>query len=200
MRKIIHSTWVVALIGLLTACAVPYKGGARAVHPTQLGADWLRAADTPVVVQKDQKDCGLAALAMIAGAWGRQWTIDDLARKVPPGKHGIKLGALRDLARDRGLEAFAIKANTEDLKNELAQGRPVLLGLMLPHDRKYNRSHFEVAIALNKRDGTLITIDPATGEWMRRSPKVLDIEWKAAGYAALVVTGDKRTANAGQAR
>ena len=135
-------------------------------------------------------DCGLAALAMVAGAWGRHWTIDDLAKQTPPGKHGIKLGVLRDLARERGLEAFAIAATRQDLEHELAQGRPVLLGLMLPHDRKSNRSHYEVAIALNTVDGTLITIDPATGDWMRRSPKVLDIEWKAAGYAALVVTGD----------
>ena len=107
---------------------------------------------------------------------------------------------LRDLARERGLDAYAIQATRADLKNELAKGRPVLLGLMLPHDRKSNRSHFEVAIAMNTQDGTIITIDPATGEWMRRSPKVLDIEWKAAGYAALVVTGDKADASVGDAR
>jgi len=194
-RNLIRSARIVALIGCIASCAVPYRGGARAVHPVdQLGSDWLQAADTPVVKQRQQTDCGLAALAMVAGAWGRQWTVDDLAQRVPPTKHGIKLGLLRDLARQRGLEAFAIKASREDLKNELAKGRPVLLGLMLPHDQKRNRSHFEVAIALNTKDGTIITIDPATGEWMRRSPKVLDIEWKAAGYAALVVTGDKANA------
>jgi ABC-type bacteriocin/lantibiotic exporter with double-glycine peptidase domain len=190
MRTFIRSARVIALVGLLGACAVPYTGGARSVKPTQLDDTWLRAAPTPVVVQKQMADCGLAALAMVAGAWGRHWSIDDLAHRIPPGNHGIKLGVLRDLARERGFEAFAIKANREDLKNELAAGRPVLLGLILPHDRERNRSHYEVAIALNARDGTLITIDPATGEWMRRSPQVLDIEWKPAGYAALVVTAD----------
>jgi ABC-type bacteriocin/lantibiotic exporter with double-glycine peptidase domain len=200
MKKVIRSACVVALVGMIAACAMPYKGGARAVHPTQLGAGWLQAADTPVVKQKHQADCGLAALAMVAGAWGRNWTVDDLVHRVPPGKHGIKLGVLRDLARERGLDAYAIAATRDDLKNELAKGRPVMLGLMLPHDRKSNRSHFEVAIAMNTQDGTIITIDPATGEWMRRSPKVLDIEWKAAGYAALVVTGDKADANVGDAR
>jgi ABC-type bacteriocin/lantibiotic exporter with double-glycine peptidase domain len=200
MKKVIRSACVVALVGMIAACAMPYKGGARAVHPTQLGAGWLQAADTPVVKQKHQADCGLAALAMVAGAWGRNWTVDDLVHRVPPGKHGIKLGVLRDLARERGLDAYAIAATRDDLKNELAKGRPVMLGLMLPHDRKSNRSHFEVAIAMNTQDGTIITIDPATGEWMRRSPKVLDIEWKAAGYAALVVTGDKADASVGDAR
>jgi ABC-type bacteriocin/lantibiotic exporter with double-glycine peptidase domain len=200
MKKVIRSACVLALVGMIAGCAMPYKGGARAVHPTQLGAGWLQAADTPVVKQKHQADCGLAALAMVAGAWGRNWTVDDLVHRVPPGKHGIKLGVLRDLARERGLDAFAIAATRDDLKNELAKGRPVMLGLMLPHDRKSNRSHFEVAIAMNTQDGTIITIDPATGEWMRRSPKVLDIEWKAAGYAALVVTGDKADASVGDAR
>ncbi|HUS32036.1 MAG TPA: cysteine peptidase family C39 domain-containing protein [Kofleriaceae bacterium] len=192
MRTIIRSARVLALCGLICACAVPYRGGARAVQPTQLDeTSWFRAAPTPVVRQKQMTDCGLAALAMVAGAWGRNWSIDDLAHRVPPGKHGIKLGILRDLARSRGFEAYAIKANREDLKSELSAGRPVLLGLLLPHDRKRNRSHYEVAIAMNRADGTVITIDPATGEWMRRSPAVLDLEWKAAGYAALVVTADK---------
>jgi ABC-type bacteriocin/lantibiotic exporter with double-glycine peptidase domain len=192
MRTIIRSARIVALCGLICACAVPYRGGARAVQPTQLDDSWYRAAPTPVVLQKQMTDCGLAALAMVAGAWGRQWSLDDLAHRAPPGKHGVKLGVLRDLARARGLEAYAIKANRQDLQTELSAGRPVLLGLLLPHDRKHNRSHFEVAIAMSRADGTVITIDPATGEWMRRSPAVLDLEWKAAGYAALVVTADQQ--------
>ncbi len=195
MRTIIRSARIVALFGLITACAVPYRGGARAVQPQQLDASWYRAAPTPVVVQKRPTDCGLAALAMVAGAWGRQWSIDDLAHRMPPGKHGVKLGVLRDFARARGLEAYAIKGNTKDLKTELSNGRPVLLGLILPHDRKRNRSHYEVAIAMNPSDGTVVTIDPATGDWMKRSPAVLDLEWKAAGYATLVVTGDKQAAS-----
>ena len=200
MNIVIRSARALALCSFIASCALPYKGGARAVQPTQLGAHWLKAAPTPVVMQKRKADCGLAALAMVAGAWGRHWSVDDLAHRIPPGKHGIKLGVLRDLARERGLEAFAIKASRDDLNHELAAGRPVMLGLMLPHDQNRNRSHFEVAIALNTQDGTLITIDPATGDWMRRSPKVLDIEWKAAGYAALVVTGDGAKTNVGVAR
>jgi ABC-type bacteriocin/lantibiotic exporter with double-glycine peptidase domain len=190
MRTLIRSARIIALVGVITACAVPYTGGARAVKPTQLDDSWLRASPTPVVVQKQMSDCGLAALAMVAGAWGRHWTVDDLSHQLRPCKHGVKLGVLRNIARERGLQAYTISATRKDLERELANGRPVLLGLILPHDQKRNRSHFEVAIALHQRDGTLITIDPASGEWMRRSPKVLDIEWKAAGYAALVVTAD----------
>ncbi len=189
MRNTIAAAVIVAL-GCLTGCQLPYTGGARPVSPAQLDSSWLRAAPTPVVRQKQESDCGLAALAMVAGAWGRHWSVDDLAHRIPPSEKGVKLGALRDLARDRGLEAFALRATPSDLQHELGSGRPVLLGLMLPFDRGHNRSHYEVAIAMNPQDGTVITIDPASGEWMRRSRAVLDVEWKAAGYPALVVTGE----------
>src|SRR5438045_2389480 len=116
MRALIRSARVIVLFGLLGACAIPYTGGARAVQPSQLDMSWYRAAPTPVVRQKQMADCGLAALAMVAGAWGRHWSVDDLAHRVPPGEHGIKLGVLRDLARDRGFDAYAIQANRDDLK------------------------------------------------------------------------------------
>ncbi|MBV8763016.1 MAG: C39 family peptidase [Deltaproteobacteria bacterium] len=192
MKSTIVAAVIVALVSL-TGCQLPYTGGARPVTPAQLDSSWLRAAPTPVVRQKQESDCGLAALAMVAGAWGRHWSVDDLAHRIPPSEKGVKLGALRDLARDRGLDAFALRASTQDLQHELASGRPVLLGLMLPFDRGHNRSHYEVAVAMNPHDGTVVTIDPASGEWMRRSRDVLDLEWKAAGYPALVVTGDHST-------
>lgn len=184
---------IVVLFGLMAACQLPYAGGARPVTPAQLDATWLRAAPTPVVLQKQESDCGLAALAMVAGSWGRHWSVDDLAHRIPPTEKGVRLGALRDLARDRGLEAYAIRAKLDDLQHELAAGRPVLLGLVLPFDHEKNRSHYEVAVAMNPRDGTVVTIDPASGNWMRRTKAVLDVEWKAAGYPALVVVGDHAT-------
>jgi ABC-type bacteriocin/lantibiotic exporter with double-glycine peptidase domain len=186
MRRI---ALLVGLIGL-TACQLPYTGGAHAVHPGDVGAGWYRAAATPVVRQHHETDCGLAALAMVAGTWGRQWSVDDLNRQLPPTERGVKLGALRDLARARGLEAYAIQGTAHDLEHELSAGRPVVLGLILPYDQGHNASHYEVAIAINPRDGTVVTIDPASGDWRERSAKVLDLEWKTAGFATLVVTGD----------
>jgi ABC-type bacteriocin/lantibiotic exporter with double-glycine peptidase domain len=196
MRTLLAATRIVAIAGMFAACAIPYKGGARTVQPAQLDQGWVRAAPTPVIKQKQQSDCGLAALAMVAGAWGRHWTVEELAIRARPGKHGLKLKVLRDIARERGFEAYAIKATRADLQRELGQGRPVLLGLLLPHDQRRNRSHFEVAVALDPRDGTVVTIDPATGEWMKRSPEVLDSEWRAASYAALVIVADKAAATA----
>ncbi len=159
------------------------------MKPHEVPADWLAAAPTPVVVQGQRSDCGLAALAMVAGAWGRHWTLDDLTHRLPPGKQGVQLGKLRDLARERGLVAYAVKGSFDDLRKELANGRPVLLGLVLPFDRNNNLNHYEVAVAMNPADDTVVTRDPATGELMKRPRKVLDLEWKHAGYATLVVVG-----------
>lgn len=186
-----HAVFLIALVGLV-ACRLPYTGGARAVDPDELGSGWVRAAATPVVRQHHETDCGLAALAMIAGAWGRNWSVADLNRQLPATERGIKLGALRDLARARGLEAYAIKGTARDLAYELSSSRPVVLGLVLPFDRGHNASHYEVAVAMNARDGTLVTIDPASGEWRQRSRQVLDLEWKPAGFATLVVVGDRQ--------
>ena len=82
---------VLGLVGL-SACQLSYTGGARPVQPSQIGTDWYRAASTPVVRQHHETDCGLAALAMVAGAWGRQWSVDDLNHQLPPNERGIKLG------------------------------------------------------------------------------------------------------------
>lgn len=181
------------LVIALGACQLAYTGGARPVEPIALDASWIHAAPTPVVRQARETDCGLAALAMVAGAWGRTWDPNVLVSTIPPGDKGVKLATLRDYARDQGFSAFALAATTKDLRYELEHGRPIVLGLMLPYDMKHNRSHYEVAIAYKPADGSVITIDPASGKWMTRNSKVLDAEWKAAGYAALVVTGPMKT-------
>ena len=185
-----RASLLIALLGLV-GCQLSYHGGAKPVSPSELGSGWYRAAATPVVRQHQQTDCGLAALAMVAGTWGRHWSVDDLNHQLPPTDRGVKLGALRDLAKARGLEAYAIEGTAKDLAHELSLGRPVVPGLMLPYDRGHNVSHYEVAVAMKPTDGTVVTIDPASGQWRQRTKAVLDLEWKSAGYATLVVVGDR---------
>ena len=175
----------------VTGCQLPYTGGARPVRPEALGSGWYTAAATQVVRQQKETDCGLAALAMVASAWGRRWSVVDLDHQLSPNARGVQLGELRDLARARGFEAYAIQGSAADLTRELSHGRPVVLGLILPYDRSHNASHYEVAIAVHPDDGAVVTIDPATGQWRQRSRQVLDVEWKAAGFATLVVVADR---------
>lgn len=192
----VRAVWRLAIaLACATACQLPYTGGARAVSPGTLGGGWYQAAATPVVRQHQETDCGLAALAMVAGAWGRPWSVADLSHQLPPTERGVKLGQLRDLARARGFEAYAIRGSPADLVHELSHGRPVVLGLLLPFDRSHNASHYEVAVAIRPDDGTVVTIDPASGQWRQRSRQVLDLEWKPAGYATLVVVANHAAAS-----
>jgi ABC-type bacteriocin/lantibiotic exporter with double-glycine peptidase domain len=181
----------VALLAATTGCRLSYTGGAKPVNAAQLDSSWLRASATPVVKQKSQVDCGLAALAMVAGAWGQSWTVDDLRRDVKMSAQGAKLGALRDAARARGLEAYVIAGKHEDLERELSKGRPVMLGLQLPFEQDRALHHYEVVVALNPRDGTVVTLDPATGKYLQRTKAVLEKEWKPVGYPTLVVVGPR---------
>lgn len=182
---------------LLAGCRLDYTGGARPVKPADLsGSSWLHAQSTPIIKQKSQTDCGIAALAMVAGAWGKQWSVDELGRHVKRTEKGVKLGALRDLARQRGLEAYAIAGKHEDLRNELAKGRPVLIGLLLPFERDRALNHYEVAVAMNPQDGSVVTLDPASGKYLRRTREVLEAEWRPGGYPTLVVVGERALARA----
>ncbi len=192
----IRSAFLVVLVALAGACRLPYAGGAKPIAASELDDQWHRAAPTPVVLQQHRTDCGLAALAMVAGAWGQRWTVAELQQAMPPTSEGVRLGALRDHARSHGLVAYAVKGTHEDLAFELARHRPVLLGLLLPFAKDKALAHYEVAIAVDPRDGTVVTLDPATGELMRRTRAVLEQEWKPAGYATLVVVGMASVASA----
>lgn len=176
---------------VLSACQLSYRGGAQAVSAHALAPGWLHAAPTPVITQRQPQDCGLAALAMVAGAWGRRWSVVEMAHQLRPTRRGLTLGALRDLARARDLDAYAIRGSHADLAHELGAGRPVLLGLVLPYDRQRALHHYEVAVALDPATGAVITRDPATGQLRRRSRAVLEREWLTAGHATLVVVGDR---------
>jgi len=185
------SLFVAATMGL-HACSFPYVGGALPLDPSRLTseADWVTVDASPVR-QRDATDCGPATLAMVARHWGVDWTLDAaIADLPPPREHGVRLGDLRAAARERGLDAYAIRADRDILEHELREGRPVVIGLLLRHRMHRVRSHYELVVALNDRTGELVTIDPAAG-YRVRSFSDLDEEWKPAGRPALVVLGPR---------
>jgi ABC-type bacteriocin/lantibiotic exporter with double-glycine peptidase domain len=175
-----------------SACA-HYSGGARQIEPGQVAHQpgWVSAAPTPTVRQRGNADCGLAALAMVAGRWHVALTLDEAQRAVAaPTPRGVKLGELRKAARAKGLQAFAVAGDEAMLEHEVRAGRPVIVGLLRPYGRDRALSHYEVVVALRaSADGRqVVTIDPAGG-WQVRNWTDLDAEWKPAGRPALVVLG-----------
>lgn len=177
------------LVGL--AGCTSYSGGARAIDPARVTTDagWIVAASTPELRQDGSLDCGAATLAMVAERWDVTLSVADAVAALPtPSDQGVRLGDLRDAARARGLEAFAIAGDRNTLVHELRTGRPVIVGLVMPYGKGKVLHHFEVVVAVHLGDDTFVTIDPARG-WRSRSWTALDAEWAPAGRPTLVVLG-----------
>ncbi|MBP6629784.1 MAG: hypothetical protein KBG28_19760 [Kofleriaceae bacterium] len=187
LHLLVKAAIVSTVIGL--AGCDRYTGGARPVAPAQIvpAAGWVVAHATPTLRQHGRSDCGAAAVAMVSQRWQRGLSVDQAGRVLAlHDGHGARLGALRDLARQRGLAAFAIRGDKAMLRFELQAGRPVIVGLHLPQGRR-SLPHYEVVVAIHA-DGRVVTIDPARG-WRSRSWADLDAEWRPAGRPALVVLG-----------
>src|SRR5512138_639327 len=97
-----------AILAAATVAAGCYHGTARPISPAELAGDpgWTVVQGLHVIRQSGDRDCGAAALAMMLQRWSVAMTPAEILRAVPrePG-HGIALGALRDVARQKGLDA-----------------------------------------------------------------------------------------------
>jgi ABC-type bacteriocin/lantibiotic exporter with double-glycine peptidase domain len=172
-----------------TGCA-SFGGRSQPFDATRLdaGGGWIVAAGTPVVRQAGSQDCGAACLAMVAGRWRARLSLEEATAALPTAAPGTSLGALRDLARARGLTAFAVDGDRDLLLHELGAGRPVVVGLLVPVGLGRAKRHYEVAVAAHPVEDRFVTVDPASG-WRVRSWTDLDAEWLPAGRPTLVVIG-----------
>jgi ABC-type bacteriocin/lantibiotic exporter with double-glycine peptidase domain len=173
-----------------------YHGTAHNVSPDELHAKagWEMIDGMKMVRQSSARDCGAAALAMMLERWGTPGpTTADVLRDVSfDAQQGIAAGALRDLARQRGLVAFLIPGQLEDLMHEIHLRRPVLVGLVQQYgDKAY--AHYEVVVGINARNRRLLLFDPARGP-REDGFDGFSTEWKGAKQLALVVTGKVQTA------
>lgn len=174
-----------AIVASLVGC---YHGTSRSVSLAEIARDgnWTLVQGLQLIRQSGDRDCGAAALAMMLRRWSVAATPGEILQAVPqrPG-HGIALGALRDLARQKGLAAFVIKGEFVDLIKEVALNRPVLVGLVQRHGDR-GLSHFEVVAGINQPARRVLLMDPARG-LREDSFDGFATEWGAAGWATLVI-------------
>jgi ABC-type bacteriocin/lantibiotic exporter with double-glycine peptidase domain len=155
---------VLALALAAPACS---SGSAHSVSVNGMTAmardpSWLIVRDVPFVPQRDLHDCGPAALAMVLA----HFRVADAVTEHPEFARGdVRAGALRDVARAHGLDAFVVSGTLDDLFQQLALGRPVLVGLAKPMALTGGRAlaHYEVVIGINRPRRLVLSLDPAVG-------------------------------------
>lgn len=180
-----RTLFALAVVAALAGC---YHGTSRVVSPGDLGRDrgWVVVDGLRLIRQRADRDCGAAALAMMLQRWLVPASADEILRAVHvESDHGITVGALREFARQKGLNAFVIKGELADLVNEVGLNRPVLVGLV---QRVGDRalSHYGVVAGINQTTRHVLLLDPARG--MRQDGfDGFVAEWDRAGRPTLVI-------------
>ena len=189
-----------ATLGLAFACALGasfvlggcYAGSAPAITAREVAAapGWIVVPAVPLIRQSGSNDCGAAALAMVLAHWQRPISLEEISARDPgAASKGWKAGQLRDLARERGLQAFIVSGGLDDLSHEIGQGRPVLVGVVKRY-RDKPRAHYEVVIGIHRAKRRILTLDPADG-WREDSLEGFASEWVPTKQVTLVVLAPK---------
>jgi ATP-binding cassette subfamily B protein RaxB len=129
-------------------------GAEAAVKPPL--ADWgglrlgLGGHRVPLILQTEAAECGLACLAMVAGAHGHRSDLPTLRQRFSLSLKGVNLLDLVRMAEDLKLHARALRAEIEDLA-QLAH--PCVL--------HWDMNHFVVLVGVKR--GVATIHDPAHG-------------------------------------
>lgn len=110
----------------------------------------MRQGRTPVVLQSEMAECGLACLTMVAAHHGHDIDLPSLRRRFAVSLKGVTLTRLIDIAGALGLEARPLRVELD----YLAQ-------LRLPCIVHWNMNHFVVLVQVRKHD--VLLHDPARG-------------------------------------
>lgn len=102
------------------------------------------------IFQSESSECGLAAIAMVASAYGLKTDISTLRARYPVSMKGLNLQGVVSIATSLGLDSRGIRCEVEDLKE-----------LKLPAVLHWNMKHF-VVLAKCQR-GKYVIHDPAYG-------------------------------------
>jgi ATP-binding cassette subfamily B protein RaxB len=104
-----------------------------------------------IILQSEAAECGLASLAMVAGAHGRHMSLPEMRRRFPLSLKGAKLSHLIQVAQQQGFSTRPLRLDMEDLGK-----------LKLPCILHWDLNHFVVLARVGRSKATIL--DPAFGE------------------------------------
>lgn len=169
---------------LLTGCF--YQGTAVSVDEQQLRNDRDAVQiKVPLVRQRGDKDCGVAALAAILSYWGQPVTQTEIRRATGvPARQAIAASKLQEYVSSRGYESFLIVGTVADLRREMTTGRPVLVGMLKPYTGERWLAHYEVVTGISLQH--VYTMNPA-GSLERYPIDGFQQEWAGAKHLTLLI-------------
>lgn len=150
---------------------------------------WL---DVPFVRQ-EKDGCGAASISMVMQYWNRGKDQQLSARADPrviqralysKNAGGIFASAMRRYFEDAGFRVFAFKGEWIDLKNHLAQGRPLVV--CLKGNSRRDPLHYVVVTGLDWRQDLILVNDPARRKLLRLDRSSFERSWSAAGNWTLL--------------
>jgi ATP-binding cassette, subfamily B, bacterial CvaB/MchF/RaxB len=120
---------------------------------------------TPLVLQTEAAECGLACLAMIAGRYGHRVDLPALRQRYNVSLRGSTLRDLVRIATDMRLTTRALRAEATHLQR-----------LRLPSILHWDHNHFVVLVEVGARRA--IVLDPAVG---RRRVALQEVDKRFTG-------------------
>jgi len=176
-----------SLVGLsMCSCILLFAAG----PPGQ----WL---DVPFVKQ-EKNGCGAASIAMVMQYWqhqtgqsaGESAGAEHIQRALYSHRaHGIYASDLAGYLRQHGFRTFIFQGRLEDLKQQLAKGRPLMVALKpvaLQPGVGHTPLHYVVVTGLDWEHGLVLKNDPAERKLLKQEESDFEREWKAAGNWTLL--------------
>jgi ATP-binding cassette subfamily B protein RaxB len=135
------------------------------MHERLIGLE--RSRRVPVILQRENAECGLACIAMVAGWFGRHVSLNVLRGRQPPSARGATLNDLLKTAAELDLSGRPLRLEFSDLRR-----------LALPAVLHWRMQHFVVLTRLARRKA--IIHDPACG---RRRISLAELDAGFTGVA-----------------
>jgi ABC-type bacteriocin/lantibiotic exporter with double-glycine peptidase domain len=176
------------LVLLLYGCL--YRGAATDVVLEDAAARHVALLEgVPELRQLDEQGCGVTAVSALLAHHGLRASEDDVRTAVGvPWGTPVNAGALRDYLRQRGLDSYLIRGSLSDLRKEIGQGRPAIVGMLKPYVGDKWLAHYEVVVGYGEHE--VVTMDPAFGFRSYPLPGFLR-EWAPTHFVLLVAARAK---------
>ena len=143
--------------------------------------------DLPLVRQDELHECGLSAIAALCRYWDREIPAElraDLAVRAAE-EEGLSGGELRSALESVGFETFLFRGTLDrsdtGIYRHVDAGRPLLV--MFALDAEHN--HYGLVLGYDEPRKTLVLLDPARGEVLRRV-EVFEKTWRDCNQFTLL--------------